>query len=125
MPFIYKLTFSNGKSFIGSSLKPLAARLKRNRYDAKAGKLGYLGAAYRAMGEPRCQVLSHHPFDELPRAKAAAIREHNTRHPSGLNSTDGASDNWYNNCLSKRSAPIPSKPLTPSERRAQFIERNG
>ena len=90
MGLIYKLTFSNGKIYIGMTTKTLKQRLRCHRSNAKAAcpKM-VVSRAWKAHGEPTVEVLSTLPDDELSAAEIEAIRKFGSFGPNGYNSTPG------------------------------------
>jgi len=85
MALIYKLTFVNGKSYIGLTLGTAQRRLKGHADAAKGGSATPCHKAWRALGKPDMIVLTECPDDLAFQAEIDAIRQHNTMLPNGYN----------------------------------------
>lgn len=84
---LYKLTFGNGKSYIGQTTRMLELRLKEHR---KASNGLAVSRAWRKHGEPVVTVLATFTSQEqLDEAERAAIVEHCTTRPAGYNICEG------------------------------------
>ena len=87
---IYKLTFPNGKSYIGQTVRKMQTRLSQHRTQARAGSLLPVHCAWRKHGEPSCGVLgSYNSMDELHAAEIDAIAQCGTLSPAGYNVSYG------------------------------------
>lgn len=90
MGILYRLTFANGKRYIGISERDtVSVRLSQHRYMSKNGSKLPVHCAWRKHGEPACEVLAHFCEENLYAAEIAAIREQNTLVPSGYNILEG------------------------------------
>lgn len=87
---LYKLTFCNGKSYIGQTVRTMKKRMTQHRYTAKGGSLLAVHCAWRKHGEPTVEVIGEYEDqDDLHAAEIAAIRDMNTRIPNGYNLSYG------------------------------------
>lgn len=87
---LYKLTFPNGKAYIGITTKTARHRFGAHASNAKAGvRRSALYAAWRKYGPPIMEVLGKFDGDDLYEAERLAILEHGTHHPNGYNLTSG------------------------------------
>ena len=92
MGIVYKLTFSNGKSYIGITTESLSRRVQRHLNYARSNKPYALSAAIRKYGENSftSEVIgSADTREELCRMEMLAIETHGTMCPSGYNMTGG------------------------------------
>lgn len=89
MGFLYLLTFSNGKAYIGITSGTVKRRLVLHRYHARSGRKGALQAAIRKYGDFEVKVLVEAEWDYLVELEVAAISAFETRYPNGYNLTDG------------------------------------
>lgn len=87
----YKLTFQNGKVYIGITRESLPARLRRHIANARAGKLFALSTAIRKYGEDSfvAEVIGAGSWDELKAIEVAEIARHNALGSGGYNMTGG------------------------------------
>lgn len=84
---VYKLTFSNGKSYIGQTMRVLAERVREHR---KASNDLPVARAFRRYGEPRAEIIATaSSLEELNAFEVAAIIEHGTMKPGGYNLCEG------------------------------------
>jgi len=84
--FLYQLTFSNGKVYIGQTVRSMHIRLSQHRTAANRGNLLPVYCAWRKYGEPSVTILGEYDTpDALHEAEIAAIAEHGTRIPNGYN----------------------------------------
>ena len=91
MGTVYKLTFPDGKSYIGSTIKSVDLRIKQHTY---AGSCAYsptlTGLAIKKFGEFKVDILDEIDCIKSLRAtEKKRIKEHNTLHPYGLNISIG------------------------------------
>jgi len=86
---LYRLDFSNGKSYIGITIKTATERFKGHRYNAKRSNKGVVYKAWNKYGEPKLNVLAILQNDDLYEAEKRAIKAFNTKYPNGYNFTDG------------------------------------
>jgi hypothetical protein len=84
---LYRLDFSNGKSYIGMTTKTAARRFERHCVAAQSGKWPYpLYRAWRKYGSPRLTILMiSHDNDALCAKEISAIRKFKTLWPRGYN----------------------------------------
>jgi hypothetical protein len=83
---VYKLTFPNGKSYIGQTVRDLQTRIGQHGAAAKAGSLLAVHCAWRKHGEPTAEVVATcESTDELHRAEIDAIKRCGTLAPGGYN----------------------------------------
>ncbi len=85
---IYKLTFPNGKSYIGATTVGVESRFKRHATNAKT-RNAPLYQAWREMGPPELDVLDMLPVKDLDEAERAAIIKFGTMAPGGYNELPG------------------------------------
>ena len=88
---LYRLDFSNGKSYVGITKTTAARRFAghRTRSRAHKGNDAALYAAWQKHGEPKLVVLAVLEDGELLSAEMRAIAAYNTRAPNGYNMTAG------------------------------------
>lgn len=86
--FIYILTFSDGKKYVGQTRRSVAERLDEHRYDMSRGIKRPLYEAWRAFGEPYCAVMEC-VVDELNELEIFVIDEIGSRFPNGYNAVPG------------------------------------
>ena len=86
--FIYILTFSNGKQYVGQTRRSVAERIKEHRYDAGRGVERALYAAWRSRGEPSCETIECSVAD-IDAVEIATIERLGCRLPSGYNTLPG------------------------------------
>lgn len=89
---LYRLTFPNGKVYIGITVRTVMARLRAHVRYAIAGK--NLCPVHRALlkfgvDAVVVETLSTAPRAELPALEIAAIAQHNCRVPAGYNVSPG------------------------------------
>ena len=92
MGIVYKLTFHNGKSYIGITTESLPRRVQRHVNYARANKPYALSAAIRKYGEDSftSEVIGMADTrEELCSMEMLAIDEHRTMCPYGYNMTGG------------------------------------
>lgn len=90
MGWLYCLTFSNGKKYIGLTTTSPSRRFGRHK--AAAADLRYrarIYAAWRKYGEPAFSVLAQMPNALLAEAEQKAIAVFGTKIPHGYNQSDG------------------------------------
>ena len=87
----YKLTFNNGKVYIGITRESLSARVRRHIANARAGKPYALSSAIRKHGEDSfsSEVIGRGTWEELKSIEVAAIAFHNALGNGGYNMTGG------------------------------------
>jgi group I intron endonuclease len=88
---VYKITFLNGKSYIGITVQKLSTRISSHIYKAKNGCKFLL---YNAMRKYNYMfnvevIATVNDWDELLQLEKSLIIEYNTKSPSGYNTTDG------------------------------------
>lgn len=87
----YKLTFQNGKVYIGITRETLKQRIRRHIANARAGKPYALSAAIRKYGEDsfRAEVIGTGSWEELRAIEVAEIARHDSLGAGGYNMTGG------------------------------------
>jgi len=90
---LYKLNFSNGKSYIGITTKLSLERFYGHRARAKSnsGSETLLYRAWRKYGEPSLQVLAFVENKDLASTEIRAIEIFKTLEPNGYNVSEGGS----------------------------------
>lgn len=92
MGILYKLTFANGKCYIGITTETLKRRVQRHVYYARIGRQYALSAAIRKYGEDgfSSEVLgTFDSWDEATKREVEAISQHGSMCPYGYNMTGG------------------------------------
>lgn len=105
MGILYKLTFPNGKAYIGITNESLARRVQRHVAYARAGKPYALSAAIRKYGEKSfvAEVIGTcESWDGLVALEVAAVLEYKSLCPHGYNMTGGGEGSF-------RVTPTPEK----------------
>lgn len=83
---LYRLDFSDGKSYIGATVKKARIRFLLHRHEVVTGNCSPLYTAWRQQGEPRLTVLQKEvESDKLLALEAKAISLYNTVVPYGYN----------------------------------------
>ena len=95
MGYIYLLTFSNGKFYVGQTRRSITCRFRQHRADAKI-KCQPLYQAWRKYGEPALLVLAEAPHADLDRLEVSAIAAVGSIDPIGYNLTPGGDFNPSN-----------------------------
>lgn len=85
MALIYKLTFMNGKSYIGQTSGSANRRYQAHAYAAKGGSDLPVHKAWRALGDPVMDILAECGSDVVSSAEIDAIKHHKTMLPDGYN----------------------------------------
>jgi group I intron endonuclease len=85
MALIYKLTFMNGKSYIGQTSGTAGRRYQGHAYAAKGGSDLPVHKAWRSLGSPIMEVLHECQDDEVCQMEIDAISRHKTLLPDGYN----------------------------------------
>jgi group I intron endonuclease len=85
MGLIYRLTFPNGKAYIGlTANEDMTPRMAQHKY--KSQRANYpIYHAWRKHGAPLLDIISAWPADQLQQAEIDAIQLHNTLIPHGYN----------------------------------------
>ena len=86
---LYKLNFSNGKSYIGIAFASAQTRFIRHRREAMRGKVNALYNAWRKHGEPNLQVLAIIETHLLHEMEIRAISTYRSFSSAGYNMTLG------------------------------------
>lgn len=86
---LYKLTFPNGKCYIGITTVGAARRYAGHARGAAAGSKTKLYNAWRKHGAPALTTLAILEDGELAAAEARAVAAYETYGPRGYNSTPG------------------------------------
>jgi group I intron endonuclease len=94
MGIIYKLTFPNGKAYIGQTKRDLETRFKEHIYEAKhkeGNQCTVLNAAINKYGAESIikEVLDEYPDSELDEQEQLWICIECTNYPYGYNLTSG------------------------------------
>lgn len=92
MGILYKLTFANGKCYIGITTETLKRRVQRHVYCARIGRQYALSAAIRKYGEDGflSEVLgTFDSWSELTKREIEAINQYDCMCPGGYNMTGG------------------------------------
>lgn len=89
MGILYKLTFSNGKEYIGVTAGKLKKRIQRHRQATLSAKQQAVHAAWVKHGEPKATILAVIANEDLHETEIRAIRVFATRAPQGYNLTAG------------------------------------
>ena len=108
---IYKLTFPNGKSYIGLTRRSLKSRLSRHMYDAKNGSDFFVHRAIRKYGTDSviASVIATGNLEDLPQMEIDAIATHNTLTPNGYNLNKGGQGNFDFSIDSRKRIGIATK----------------
>ena len=87
MAFIlYQLSFSNGKNYIGQTVRKMTTRLNQHRTAAKRGSPLAVHCAWRKYGEPSVSIVGEYDsHEDLHAAEIAAIRDKCSLSPDGYN----------------------------------------
>jgi hypothetical protein len=86
MHILYMLTFSNGKIYIGQTVRTMQTRLAQHRQSSRNGSKLPVHCAWRSHGEPVVKVLAEFGSpEELHAAEIATINALNTLCPNGYN----------------------------------------
>lgn len=92
MGILYRLTFPNGKVYIGITTESLGRRVQRHIAYARSNRPYALSAAIRKYGEESfaAEVIGMaNAWGELVKLEIDAIREHGSLCPNGYNMTAG------------------------------------
>lgn len=86
MYYLYQLTFSNGKVYIGQTVRSMNVRMAQHRTAAKRGSNLPVHNAWRKYGEPSVSILLECDCaDQLHRAEIDMIRDCGSLVPNGYN----------------------------------------
>lgn len=86
MGYIYKLDFTNGKSYIGLTANTIEKRFSQHVNAAKLGKSQLpIYLAWRKYGKPVLTILAELQPENLDFAEIEAIQKYNTLIPNGYN----------------------------------------
>ena len=84
--YLYKLTFSNGKVYIGQTVRNMQIRFNQHKTAANRGSLLAVHCAWRKYGEPSVSIIDQcENRDQLNQAEIVAIQNHNSLVPGGYN----------------------------------------
>lgn len=88
---LYKLTFKNGKSYIGITRESLDQRIRRHVQYARAGRKLALSCAIRKHGEDSfsSEIIATGVWSELKRLEIESIKIHRASGITLYNMTDG------------------------------------
>jgi group I intron endonuclease len=89
MGLVYRLDFSNGKTYIGITRQSARRRFIQHASLARNGQNTALYNAWRKHGAPRMSVIAECANDDLHALEIRLIAEHATLAPAGYNSTTG------------------------------------
>jgi predicted GIY-YIG superfamily endonuclease len=84
--YLYKLTFSNGKCYIGQTIKSVEHRYKKHKNDMLRGSKLAVHCAWRKYGDPMVECIEvFDTHDDLHKAEIKTIQECKTMSPNGYN----------------------------------------
>lgn len=86
---LYKLDFTNGKSYVGIAFKSAQQRFGDHRYGARHNRQNLLYHAWRKYGEPTLKILATVENSLLHEMEIRAIAAYKTVSPHGYNLTSG------------------------------------
>lgn len=89
MAELYKLDFSNGKSYVGITRQESRARFSEHLSSARNRPEFAIHHAINKYGIPELKTLAVGSWDYLKEAEKKAIKVFNTKSPNGYNLTDG------------------------------------
>lgn len=93
--FIYVLTFSNGKRYVGQTTQSVKHRFWGHRSGAKNSiRDSRVLVAWRKYGEPKCETLGEFPADALDVTEAVFISLLKTLAPNGYNLEPGGNEGF-------------------------------
>ena len=86
MYYLYQLTFSNGKAYIGQTVRNMNVRMAQHRTAANRGSNLPVHNAWRKYGEPSVSILLECDcVEQLHQAEIDMIRDCGTLSPNGYN----------------------------------------
>lgn len=85
---LYKLTFSDGRAYIGATTMGVRNRFRLHQHSSRYSNI-QLYKTWRSLGEPTLKVLAFAESDQLYDMEIKAIAEHSTLWPNGYNRTSG------------------------------------
>jgi len=84
--YLYQLTFSNGKAYIGQTVRNMNVRMAQHRTAANRGSNLPVHNAWRKYGEPSVSILLECDcVEQLHKAEIDMIRDFGTLSPNGYN----------------------------------------
>lgn len=84
--FLYKLTFPNGKVYIGQTVRKMQIRFNQHKTAANRGSLLAVHCAWRKYGEPSVSIIDEcENREQLNQAEIDAIQSHGALVPGGYN----------------------------------------
>lgn len=84
--FLYKLTFPNGKIYIGQTVRKMQIRFNQHKTAANRGSLLAVHCAWRKHGEPSVSFIGEYDCrDQLNQAEIDAIQSYGALVPGGYN----------------------------------------
>lgn len=87
---LYQLTFSNGKVYIGQTVRKMSVRMAQHRAAARRGSTLPVHCAWRKYGEPSVSILGEYDCpDALHKAEIDAIKLYDCLVPKGYNLSFG------------------------------------
>lgn len=90
MYYLYQLTFSNGKVYIGQTVRTMNVRMAQHRTSAKRGSNLPVHNAWRKYGEPSVSILLECDCaEELHQAEIDMIQKCGSLAPNGYNLSPG------------------------------------
>lgn len=132
MGILYKITFPNGKAYIGVTTESLARRLRRHIGYARANRQYALSCAIRKYGEGslRAEVIGEaDTWDALLILERDAIRDHKTLAPDGYNMTGGGEGAFRVSPSEEKrrkiSAALSGRKLSPEHKLAVSLSQRG
>ena len=105
-PLIYRLSFPNGKSYIGQTVGFFEVRMTKHKSASKNRETTgcrYLNAAIRKHGWQSVtkEILLYCDADQLDSFESKMIDTYNTLHPQGYNLLSGGNSNKTHSCDTK------------------------
>ena len=129
---LYRLTFPNGKVYIGITTEPLKRRVRRHVLYARQNKAYALSAAIRKYGEDSFLVehlASAMCWEELLLLERQVISQYNSVCPSGYNMTGGGEGSFgiepSEDKRKKISSSLTGRRLSDSHRLAVGLSQKG
>jgi len=92
---IYKLCFSNGKSYVGCTTNGLMRRFLAHKSNMKRGLSAPLYDAWREFGEPKIVLVATVIIGQAEKEEQAAISKFKTMQPTGYNARAGGRRGAY------------------------------
>jgi len=132
MRILYKLTFPNGKAYIGITTESLSRRVQRHIAYARANRQYAVSAAIRKYGEKSFvaeHIASAKSWSDLLNIEKMAIEQYNTICPYGYNMTGGGEGSYKvqpsDEKRRKISESLSGRRLSDDHRRAVGLAQRG